>query len=210
MCLDTCSNEELAGRIASEMAQAREAVTAGNRAAARRHRRRARALIARLWQALLPSAIEPVARRFAPWTAAAGYQADDLVQESYPKLCRAIGRYSPGRASVAAWFRVTMANLCISLGRRRRETSCADLTAQPAPEASRAARLAALRTEARALAHSLAKDRPALRLKVLVFVRYYLRGWSMPRLARHHGVAPSTVHSWLHEVRLAVSRRAVL
>jgi RNA polymerase sigma factor (sigma-70 family) len=195
--------ERLAGEIAQRLAAREAALKRGCRVAARRHAVRAGVLTQRLLRRLSP-VVTPLCRRLAPYVRPAGYGPDDLAQESFLGLLRALRLYVPSRGrSVRAFVRTVLVNRFIGLGRRRAAAAVAELEPLLTDRGVEAARREALQGDVQDVLDSLLPDDPQRALKLWLFRQYYFAGYTLQELADRSGVKPTTVHRYLGLVRAA-------
>ena len=203
----TGTDEELVALIREARAGVEAATARGDAAGVRRHRQRLVDLKGRLWQRLEPG-IRQTARGFRRWAGRAGHDTDDLVQLGYLEMERVLDRYDPARGvPLAAWLRyVVLPNLYIGLGRKRWEEARPDLdfVAGRGPSESSGVLAGLLAREA---LDDLLPGDGRRGLKLALFVRHWLEGYTLAELARQEGLGVSTVHGMLNEVRAALIRR---
>jgi RNA polymerase sigma factor (sigma-70 family) len=198
--------ERLMAGARRQQGAAARAASRGDQDRATRHQRRARALERRLW-ALLGGRVRGLARAFASYARRAGLEVEDLQAEAYLRFREVIPRWQPRRGSgVWPFLRRVLANHFIHLGRRRREQPCPDLSQVPGPVAAAARSFEAadaLRAAEEQLRAGALGGRPEL---LEAFKLYWVEDWTIPALAQRYGVAWSTMHSRLREVRRAFVR----
>jgi RNA polymerase sigma-70 factor (ECF subfamily) len=127
--------------------------------------------------------------------------ADDLAQEAFVRLWRALPRYD-GRASFSTWLYVIARNACLNEVRRRRlrPTEALDNVAEPRAQGG-AAHATDLRLDCEALVEALPEpQRRVVRL-------FYLEERSYEQVAVALDMPLNTVRSHLHRAR---KRLAVL
>lgn len=127
--------------------------------------------------------------------------AHDLVQETFLRAARALGRVPEAESAAEAWLVRVAVNVCRDLQRRRsvRRASAADLPPQVAAPDEEGPRLA--RWAVRAALAAL----PARRRSIVVL--HELEGLSTAEIARLLGATPVTVRWHLAMGRRELARR---
>jgi RNA polymerase sigma factor (sigma-70 family) len=195
---DRGREERLALALNRRLAAAQDC---GDPVKARRHERRAGVLTERLLMRLRP-VVRRLAQQMAGYVRRAGQDAQDLEQEAFLCLLKAMRSYDPARGhSLRAFVLRVLANRFIGFGRRRAPEAIADLDPAMAHRQAEDARRQVLRREVADLLGAVLPDDAQQALKVCLFHRYHFEGWTLQELADSCGLAVTTVHRYLGQAR---------
>lgn len=197
-----CGTGKLAVGLSRCLARAK-AARAGGEARARGLEARAGALAARLLRRLAVLS-DRLCRRFAEYARRVGLDADDLRQEAFLAVLRAMPSFSPRRGrSVEAYLHTVLRNHFIGLGRRRTPAVVADvapgLMAREAEESGRQR----LRLEVNDVINSLLPEDPQRAFKIRLFRLYHLESWTFQELADEHEISLASAFKHVAQVRSA-------
>jgi RNA polymerase sigma factor (sigma-70 family) len=202
--LTLTTDEQLALAIGREMTAAAEAGQNGDDRTARRHRRQGGLLAERLLSRLEP-VVHRVCSALLRLTRRAGLELDDLKQEAYLALLKALPRYVPGRGrSLAAFVRAVLTFRFIGLSRRHQPEFKGDCSGFPQRGSREDAEHQALRTELRDVLEGVLPGVSNRTLKLRLFRDYYFEDRTLQEVATANGLSTTSVYRHVAEVLSAV------
>jgi len=171
---------------------------AGDRALARAVSRGERAAIAALTKRCLP-VVHSVARRLIKDAS----EADDVAQETFVRVWRAIDRYDADRARLETWVARIATNLCLDRLRKRREATLGEDAPERVDTAPRADALLAAGSSADRVRAAVANlpERQKLALELCSF-----QDRTNIEAAKIMGVSVEAVESLLARARRTLKR----
>lgn len=125
--------------------------------------------------------------------------ANDVVQDTFIKLCKQAPKYDPGKASVKGWITMMAKSTAIDIGRKR-----AAQPSQPVEEFQ----LPPQRDNIDQLLTALALDEALGNLRPIYadVINLYREDLTLSQIAKRLGIPPGTVRSRLHKALEALRK----
>jgi RNA polymerase sigma factor (sigma-70 family) len=151
--------------------------------------------------------VQRLCRKLAPYTRPTALDAEDLEQEAYLAVLKAMRSYQPGRGrSVRAFVASVLRNRYVGFGRRRHTEGLSDPDLMVTRRQIEGIQRLELQADVQDVTAGLLAEDPRRELKLRLFGLYHFEGWKLEELAAKFGMSVSTVHKCLSQVREAFGK----